>query len=379
VSLPHLDLRDRREFARLLVGVESQIAAPRVADTLALAADLNVATTFCARLSRDARRGVAPDLLDRIDDVAQSSAARNTLLMAEGACISAMFDAGGIDHVFIKGAALLAGVYESLAARAMNDLDVWVRPEQLARAREILLAAGFDDSAADHPTPDGGTLRDFRSEDDHEALPLVSADGTVVDLHRHFPDVAPSGPFDFEQVLSRSVRVAVPGGAIRVAGRGDTLAHVCAHVFVHHLGGRTLVTRHLADVAALIGHASVTPRQMAEYARGPAGAAVSLSIRLVRAIVAAVPTPFDDALIAFAVPTPTASRRMEHLQDSALLVRRLVRDLRDNPQRFVQRVFPDRRWMARAYGVEADSLVLPALYAWRVVSWPFPALRRDPK
>lgn len=379
MSEPRLDLRERRELARLLVGVDANIPADGVEATLALAAELNVATTFCARLPRPSRQGISPELLDRIDEVAQSSAARNTLLMAEAARISAMFEVGGVEHVFIKGAALLAGVYESLAARAMNDLDVWVRPGELVRARQILLDAGFDDSAADHPTPDGGTLRDFRDDDDHEALPLVSVDGTVVDLHRHFPDVPATGPFDFDAVLARSVRVSVPGGVIRVAGRGDTLAHVCAHVFVHHLGGRTLVTRHLADVAALIGHGSVTAAQVAENTRGPAGGAISLSVRVVRAVVANEPTPFDDALVAFAVPTLAAARRLERVQDGALLARRLARDLRKNPDRFVRRLFPARQWMGRAYGVEPDSVVLPALYAWRIVSWPFPGLRRDPK
>lgn len=52
------------------------------------------------------------------------------------------FDHMGVEHILIKGAALLIEYYEDLGLRSMHDIDVLVPPEQAAEAHSLLLKAG---------------------------------------------------------------------------------------------------------------------------------------------------------------------------------------------------------------------------------------------
>lgn len=366
---------DRRRFLAILLEHEVEVEPDSIERHLRFAAELNVATAYCDRLPTSARRRVSPELLGRIEEISLEAAARNTLLLAEAAQIGKKLDEHNIMHVFIKGVALLATAYDRISSRSMSDLDLWVRPSDIDRVRRLLLDEGFNDTEGDHQTPDGGSLRDFRRPSDHEDVPLVSPDGTVLDVHRFIPDVEPIGPFDLDEVFGRASQIAVPGGAVRVPSRADTMAHICVHVMQHHLGGRTLVTRHLLDVAALL--AAGGENALAPLRRSPAAVSVALSLRLLAAARAARPSALDDLLVAIAAPDSSAAARIDWLQSTALLARRLASDVRHDPSRFWNRVVPARSWMARAYGVSEQSPLIPALYVWRVLSWPVPAWRRE--
>lgn len=52
------------------------------------------------------------------------------------------FDHMGVEHILIKGAAMLIEYYEDLGLRSMHDIDVLVPPEQAAEAHSLLLKAG---------------------------------------------------------------------------------------------------------------------------------------------------------------------------------------------------------------------------------------------
>ena len=53
------------------------------------------------------------------------------------------FDADNIPAIVLKGAALIALVYERAALRPMLDVDLFVRRDDFARAGELFHAAGF--------------------------------------------------------------------------------------------------------------------------------------------------------------------------------------------------------------------------------------------
>jgi Uncharacterised nucleotidyltransferase len=120
--------------------------------------------------------------------------------------------AHGIQAVTFKGWAL-ARLYGRPGLRPVGDVDLVVRPEDLAHARTVL--AGFE----------GGTDVDLQS-----------------DLSRYLPDRSP------EALLASDETVEVDGGRIRVLRPADHLRLVCLHQ-LHHGSWRPLW---LCDVAVLL-------------------------------------------------------------------------------------------------------------------------------
>ena len=59
--------------------------------------------------------------------------------------LSELFKINGIDHVFLKGAALLAsGHYMDNAERMVGDIDVLIAPKQIAAAFNLLQSNGYN-------------------------------------------------------------------------------------------------------------------------------------------------------------------------------------------------------------------------------------------
>lgn len=96
------------------------------------------------------RKGLLPlipvDLSSYLQEIANINRGRNEILLKEAHEISKLFNQEHIDHVFIKGIALLAGhVFEDPAERMIGDIDILVAPEHLDRAFDLLTRHGYTD------------------------------------------------------------------------------------------------------------------------------------------------------------------------------------------------------------------------------------------
>jgi hypothetical protein len=164
---------------------------------------------------------------------------RNRTLEAELLAVVGALRAAGVDSVPVKGIVLARTLYGSLALRSSADIDVLVRPADLAPARAALRALGFAHAAAPpfealhHPFHDPQYFRPV-------------ADGQVcLELHhalwsaRHFGDV--------EGLWERRVTARLGDTEVRVLCPEDTLLHLAVH-----RARSPLRLRHLCDVAELV-------------------------------------------------------------------------------------------------------------------------------
>ncbi|HXZ44073.1 MAG TPA: nucleotidyltransferase family protein [archaeon] len=71
------------------------------------------------------------------------SAGRNAVLLREAEAIASALEAESIPALFLKGIALLETVYTSLVARAIADIDLLLRAEDLEEASAVLGGCGY--------------------------------------------------------------------------------------------------------------------------------------------------------------------------------------------------------------------------------------------
>jgi hypothetical protein len=305
----------------------------------------------------DAHRAWPTALQARLERDALESATNNTLRLHQAAEVSARLDAHGIPALFVKGAALLADTYQDIGARHLDDIDVIVPADEAARARTVLLEAGFtDEERFEAIAVDGRPLAEHASDDHHAEVGLRSPLGVAVDLHRQLADT-PNGRF--EQLVVGSRLVPIPtGGTIRVAAPEVELRILCHHVIVHHDMVARYIPRHLFDVAALL------KRWPGIEASGDA---------LVRASVAAVRAveTHPERWGALILPSRAIDRATDTGAYALRVAERSLRQLATDPARLARKVFPTPAFVAATYGTTPRDPRLPALYAHRLLTLRF--------
>jgi hypothetical protein len=132
------------------------------------------------------------------------------------------FEEAGVEGMLLKGAASSAAYYPSRGLRDMVDIDLFVRPDEVGRAWDVLIRHGWHAYLGATPGQIRGQMRvrhgwSFTRDTENE-----------IDLHWHpvaycyAPDVAGS--------FWRHARWAeVAGVAVRVPDATEQLFHVCTH------------------------------------------------------------------------------------------------------------------------------------------------------
>lgn len=131
----------------------------------------------------------------------------------------------GVSVLPFKGLTLAASAYGDVAARECGDVDLIIEREAVARARKVLLAAGYED----------GMAMVGRSDDPDGPFQIyVRKDRSVtVDLQWVMAD----GPFSFrldqDRFWRRSRMVNLPGSVVPGLSPEDLLIILCVHGSKH--------------------------------------------------------------------------------------------------------------------------------------------------
>jgi hypothetical protein len=156
----------------------------------------------------------------------------------------ALLVVAGIDVLAVKGAALSLLSTGDVAARGLGDIDLWVRPEQVAAAVEALVPIGF--LPVQHKVlPEPRTWRGRYAQWAAFELTLMR-EGLPLDLHWQLAGVRGDLP-TFERAWQRRVIVDFAGTEVPTLGVEDAFIHACAHA--HRDGWRWM--RSLVDVDRL--------------------------------------------------------------------------------------------------------------------------------
>jgi hypothetical protein len=218
----------------LLLGGEarSQQAAERIAAAggwrlaAGLAEDRHVLPTFGERIKMvlgDARPDVTVESIARAKTALSAMRSAAALRSAENV-MRELADAG-IRSVAIKGVAVIATLYGSSSRRMVSDVDIVIRPEDLAAARATLAARGYEDRS---PPFERHVAAIALSRTLHNFARTFVRDGFEIDLHWQFGP-RPPAELSTDRLLDNAVTTEIEERTLCVAGPIET-----ALLLVHH-------------------------------------------------------------------------------------------------------------------------------------------------
>lgn len=180
------------------------------------------------QLSRVGPPVVPYALLERLGERCRETTRWNLLLAAELLRLLEDFGRAGVPVVPFKGPVLAMTVYGDLGLRDFFDLDLLLRPSDVARAREVLRARGYRPAFELTPAQERVLLRR------HYELPFVRAgDATVIELQwrigpRHF-----ALTLDVDHLQRPLVYPTVLGRKVASLAPEDLLLVLCVHGTKH--------------------------------------------------------------------------------------------------------------------------------------------------
>ena len=133
---------------------------------------------FCKLQDKDLLKLVPDDLSTYLEGITKINRNRNLTIVEEVKEISILFNDNKIDHVFLKGSAMLVSeYYKDIGERMVGDIDILVNPDQILSAQELLLNSGYEPVA-------GGTFANAFFE--HKHLPKLASKSklSAVEIHR---------------------------------------------------------------------------------------------------------------------------------------------------------------------------------------------------
>ena len=178
----------------------------------------------------------------------QRAFAAATLQARRGVQMCLHLEDRGIPAVVFKGLASLAHLYDgSAAGRMIKDVDLLIRPRDLAPALEVLQSAGLQ-------LEDGGSLSDYLAFvrnspgfGGNEAITIHGADQADLDLHWSFgPRTHPE--LGADAIVARAERVTLFGEAVRVVAPADGLM-LSAHHAMRETFAADQMLRDVLDTA----------------------------------------------------------------------------------------------------------------------------------
>ena len=88
---------------------------------------------------RDFIKLLNDELASYLEEIYSQNLERNLELVKEVNEISDLFRSNNIDHVFLKGAALVSSVYKkSLGIRMVGDIDILITDDQILKAKSLM-------------------------------------------------------------------------------------------------------------------------------------------------------------------------------------------------------------------------------------------------
>ena len=103
-------------------------------------------SVYQALIKKKLDNEVSDEFLSYLESICKINHDRNFQILKQIKIISATFNKNNINHVFLKGAAmLLYEPFNSVSERMIGDIDILVSISQINKAREILIKSGYNE------------------------------------------------------------------------------------------------------------------------------------------------------------------------------------------------------------------------------------------
>ncbi len=146
-----------------------------------------------------------------------------------------VFKTAGIKVILLKGSHLAPFVYKDMGLRAMSDIDILVKKEDLHKAVELLFQMGYGLSKKCYAAQraQGKSIKKLIKSFNHHVPELSHPKGIKkLDLHWTIPD----NPFnvDMEGLWKRAITAEINGTSVMVLSLEDLLLHLSLHASIQH-------------------------------------------------------------------------------------------------------------------------------------------------
>lgn len=311
---------------------------------------------------------LASDRLQTLRKNYLMNAARNSFFYHELANVLASFHRQHIQVIVLKGAFLAEQIYENIATRPMNDIDLLVLENNLMKVDALLMELGYH--------------RQFisleRSDEEH-ALPYHNAQsGLVIEIHWVLMSAIYGMQADIEQLWQRALPASIAKQTVLRMTPEDQILHLCIHASVHVF---QMGLRPLCDINATLQYYQPSIDWDCLHQRAQqwgAARCVYINLRMAQELLHAPvsaewlnslrPEEFEEHYYNLALEHLFMSVEApgEALPGAASLVRFWSTEGPANKLRILaRRIFPPRAEMARMYPAPANSVQILLYYPIR--------------
>lgn len=184
------------------------------------------------------------ELKSYLEEITRQNRERNHELIKEVYQITTLFKENNINHVFLKGAAMLvSGIYGDIAERMVGDIDILVHPDQVFIAQELLMKNGYSQPEK--------SLTDKYFEQKH--LPRLQPKRSIaaVEIHRRLIQKPVNGLLNPTEVLKNTNSI----DGIYIPAYDDLLLQSILNFEINDLGYyfNYLGLRNAYDALSLLG------------------------------------------------------------------------------------------------------------------------------
>ncbi len=182
-------------------------------------------TIYCHLKRKDLLKFLPEDLQEYLEEITRINRNRNKTILEEVESISSLFSTHEVEHVFLKGTALLvSGYYKDLGERMIGDIDILVNANQLHDAQKLLLNHGYDEVET--------TFGFDFFEHKHLARLIPKTKLAAVEVHRKLLLKSVKNTLQTEQILDNKQFVS----GIPICSDEDLLIHTVLNFQVNDYG-----------------------------------------------------------------------------------------------------------------------------------------------
>ena len=170
---------------------------------------------------------------------------RNALLYQDLGKVLGVFREKGVAVIVLKGAHLAQSVYKTIASRQMVDIDLLVKPTDLAKAVGALVESGY----SSEPVPGDIETWCNQHRGSHHLPSFAKPHHPRLELH--WAMSPPPNPSEAPDVWGESRSAVIAGVEARVLSPEDVLIQLCLHCLLHRFRQGL---RPMCDLAAALDY-----------------------------------------------------------------------------------------------------------------------------
>ncbi len=172
------------------------------------------------------------EVFQSLKQSARQASLRNMQLIGTITKIDRLFRANQIDYYFLKGPLLSEFIHKTYNLRASSDVDLFVTPENFARADALLRRENYQRY---EPSIELSPLQDrvFRRYHHHFCY-YAPQNHVSIELHWALTDPHYIGPKTSQAWFARGIEISTPEIKTKTLSREDYLAYAFAHGAMHN-------------------------------------------------------------------------------------------------------------------------------------------------